>query len=32
MNEFQKQGWFDIPMLTKLNVGGVKHALPLHSV
>ena len=32
MNEFQEQGWFDIPMLTKLNAGGVKHALPLHSV
>ena len=31
MNEFQKQGWFDIPMLTKFYVG-VKHALPLHSV
>lgn len=25
MNEHLKQGWFDIPMLTKLNVG-VKHA------
>ena len=22
MNEHLKQGWFDIPMLTKLNVGG----------
>ena len=22
MNEFQKQGWIDIPMLTKLNRGG----------
>ena len=32
MNEFQKQGWFDIPMLTKLNVGGVNAPLPLHSV
>ena len=33
MNEFQEQGWIDIPMLTKLNAGGgVKHALPLHSV
>ena len=32
MNEHLKQGWIDIPMLTKLKVGGVKHALPLHSV
>ena len=24
MNEFQEQGWFDIPMLTKLNAGGGK--------
>ena len=33
MNEFQKQGWFDIPMLTKLNRGGgVNAPLPLHSV
>ena len=24
MNEFQKQGWIDIPMLTKLNAGGGK--------
>ena len=24
MNEFQKQGWIDIPMLTKLNRGGGK--------
>jgi hypothetical protein len=22
MNEFQEQGWFDIPMLIKLNTGG----------
>ena len=32
MNEFQKQGWIDIPMLTKLNRGGVNAPLPLHSV
>jgi hypothetical protein len=24
MNEFQEQGWFDIPMLIKLNTGGGK--------
>ena len=32
MNEFQEQGWIDIPMLTKLNRGGVNAPLPLHSV
>lgn len=32
MNEHLKQGWFDIPMLTKLNRGGVSTLLPLHSV
>ena len=26
MNEFQKQGWIDIPMLTKLNRGGQVHS------
>ena len=31
MNEHLKQGWFDIPMLTKLN-RGVNAPLPLHSV
>ena len=32
MNEHLKQGWIDIPMLTKLNRGGVSTLLPLHSV
>ena len=32
MNEHLKQGWIDIPMLTKLNRGGVNAPLPLHSV
>ena len=27
MNEHLKQGWIDIPMLTKLNVGGGKTRL-----
>ena len=32
MNEHLKQGWFDIPMLTKITRGGVSTLLPLHSV